>query len=128
MGVIAQLLKEVPAAQKYRPQLEALEAELDRLKAENARMGAELARFIDRWETLDGDALDTLRYLSRCERGSAAEIAQANRVNIQIVETYLKQLVAGEYVQTHANGGSPCFGLAQKGRWYLEERGLLAGA
>lgn len=128
MGVTAELLKQVPAAEKFRPQLEALEAEIERLKAENADLRIELARFIDRWETLDGDALDTLLYLSRCEGGNAVEIARANKVNIQIVETYLKQLVTGEYVHAHANGEAPHFALAHKGRWYLKERGLLKSA
>ncbi|MGE5524524.1 MAG: hypothetical protein ACM3SS_12485 [Rhodospirillaceae bacterium] len=128
MGVTAELLKEIPAAEKYRGRLEALEAEVERLAAENAQLKTELARYIDRWETLDGDALDTLLYLSRNERGNAVEIAKANKVNIQIVETYLKQLVTCEYVHAHANGEVPHFGLAHKGRWYLEERGLLRNA
>jgi hypothetical protein len=125
VGVTAQLLDEVPAAGKFRPQLEALENELERLKAENAELKAELSRYIDRWETLDGDALATLLYLSRCERGNATEIAHANQVNIQIVETYLKQLVACQFVHAHANDDAPHFGLADKGQWYLKERGLL---
>lgn len=128
MGVTAELLKEIPAAEKYRGRLEALEAEVERLAAENAQLKTELARYIDRWETLDGDALETLLYLSRNERGNAVEIAKANKVNIQIVETYLKQLVTCEYVHAHANGEAPHFGLAHKGRWYLEERGLLKNA
>lgn len=128
MGVIAELLKQVPAAQAYREQLEALEADAARLRAENEELRAELSRYIDRWETLDGDALETLLYLSRHERGNAAEIARTNRVNIQIVETYLKQLLACDYVQAHANGETPHFGLAHKGRWYLAERGLLKTA
>lgn len=128
MGVIAELLKRIPAAEAYRVQLEALEAGAARLQAENDALKAELARYIDRWETLDGDALETLLYLARHERGNAADIARANKVNIQIVETYLKQLHTCDYVHAHANGDTPHFGLAHKGRWYLEERGLLRSA
>lgn len=126
MSVIADLLKELPAAAKYQAALEAMQGEIERLRAENAGLKEELGRFIDRWETLDGDALNTLLYLSRCERGSAAEIARANQVNIQIVEAYLRQLVAGRYVQTHASRESDHYALAHKGRWYLRERRLLA--
>ncbi len=125
MGLTAELLKNVPAAAEYRARLEALEAELDRLKAENAELKTELSRYIDRWETLDGEALNTLLYLSRRERGHPVEIADANKVNIQIVETYLRQLVSCEYVHAHANGEAPHYRLADKGRWYLRERGLL---
>jgi predicted nuclease with TOPRIM domain len=125
VGVTAELLKEVPAAETYRAKLEALETEVARLRSENDELRTELNRYIDRWETLDGDALETLLYLSRNERGNAVEIARANRVNIQIVETYLKQLVTCQYVHAHVNGDMPHFGIAHKGRWYLSERGLL---
>ena len=126
MSVIADLLKEFPAAAKYQAALDAMQGELEHLRAENAGLKEELGRFIDRWETLDGDALNTLLYLSRCERSDAVEIAEANQVNIQIVEAYLKQLVSGHYVHAHANGDGARYALAHKGKWYLRERRLLA--
>lgn len=126
MGITAELLNAVPAAKKFKTRLEALEAEVARLQAENAELKAELGLFIDRWETLDGDALETLLYLARNEHGHPAEIAKANRVNIQIVETYLKQLVSGDYVELTKKGKAARFALAHKGRWYLRERKLLA--
>lgn len=128
MGVVSELLNGVPAAAKYRDALEALEAQVAQLAAENAELKDALARYIDRWETLDGDALETLLYLSRHESGNAADIAAANRVNIQIVEAYLRQLVSGDYVKPVANGAVPHFGITRKGRWYLSERGLLKSA
>jgi hypothetical protein len=124
VSVIATLLKELPAAAHYRAPLEALQDEIERLRAENARLKDELAQFIDRWETLDGDALDALLYLAREPRGTAQDIAQHYRINIQIAETYLGQLSTLGYVQAHANGGAPHFELLRKGRWYLQERGL----
>lgn len=125
MSVIADLLREVPAAAQYRAALEELEQENERLKAENDELKQELGQVIDRWETLDGDALNALVYLSQNERGNALQIAQAYRVNIQIAETYLRQLATLQYVHTHANGEAPHYGIARKGRWYLKERGLL---
>jgi len=125
VGLIADLLKEVPEAAKYKTALEKLEQENERLKAENDGLKQELSRVIDRWETLDGDALNALVYLSQNERGNATEIAHAYKVNIQIAETYLKQLVSLQYVHAHANGEAAHYGLAHKGRWYLKERGLL---
>ena len=124
MGLIADLLKEVPAAAKYQVGLEAMERENARLKAENAELNEELAQFIQKWDTLDGDAVRTLMYLSQCERGHAHEIAQACQLNIQIVETYLNHLAQADYVHAPLNG-EPRYGLAHKGRRYLRERGLL---
>ena len=125
MGLIADLLKEIPAAAKYQPGLDAMEKENALLKAENAALKEELAQFNQRWETLDGDALKTLVYLSQYERGHASEIAQAYQLNIQIVEMYLNHLVEGGYIHAPLNGEARHHGLAQKGRRYLHERGLL---
>ena len=125
MGLIADLLKEIPAAAKYQPGLDAMEKENALLKAENAELKEELAQFNQRWETLDGDAVKTLVYLSRCEHGHAGEIAQAYQLNIQIVEMYLNVLVESNYIHAPLNGEKRRYGLAQKGRRYLHDRGLL---
>jgi predicted transcriptional regulator len=125
VGVTAELLKAVPAAKKFQTRLEKLEAEVAKLREENAALKAELGVFIDRWETLDGDALDILRYLVSKPQGKPAEMATANRVNIQIVDTYLKQLVTGSYVEAVKKGRTTTFAIAPKGKWYLRERNLL---
>lgn len=121
---ITQLLKDAPAAAPYRVRLETLAREHAELKAENARLQDELAWFIPQWDTLDGDAVCTLQYLARVEGAQPPEIAAANCVNIQIVETYLAYLAKGQYVQAPANGGSH-FNISAKGRRYLGDRGLL---
>lgn len=118
------LLKEVPAAAQYRAQLETLVREHAELKAENERLHDELAWFIPKWDTLDGDAVRTLEYLSRVERGYPQEIAGANQVNIQIVETYLLFLVKLNFVHA-AEGSDAHFRISGKGRRYLLDRGLL---
>ena len=125
VGLIADVLKEVPAAATYKAALENLEQDNERLKAENEALRQELGQVIDRWETLDGDAVNALVYLSQNERGNAMQIAETYSVNIQIAETYLKQLALLRYVHTHANGEAPHDAIAHKGRWYLSERGLL---
>ena len=121
---ITQLLQEVPAAAQYRAQLESLAREHAELKVENTRLQDELAWFIPQWDTLDGDAVRTLEYLSRVERAQPPEIAAANQVNIQIVDSYLSYLVRGQYAHAPA-GGAPQFSISAKGRRYLRERGLL---
>ena len=115
------LLKEVPAAAQYRAQLETLLLEHAALRAENARLREEVETYVRKWDTLDGDAVRTLEYLARVGRGHAQEIASANRVNIQIVESYLGFLLRLEYVA----GDGAHFNIADKGRSYLRERGLL---
>jgi len=123
---INKMLKEVPAAAQYQQQLESLAREHAELKSENARLNDELAWFIPKWDTLDGDAVRTLEYLSRVERGIPQEIAGANQVNIQIVESYLQYLIKGQFVRTADNGGQH-FCISEKGRRYLSDRGLLRG-
>lgn len=127
MEWITKMLNDVPATAPYRVQLESLVREHAELKAENMRLSDELDWFIPKWDTLDGDAVRTLEYLSRVEHGQPPEIAAANRVNIQIVESYLIYLVKGRFVHTAANGGQH-FQISAKGRRYLMDRGLLRGA
>lgn len=124
MEWITRLLNEVPAVAPYRAQLELLAREHAELKAENARLHDELSWFIPKWDTLDGDAVSTLEYLSRVERGQPQEIASANRVNIQIAETYLLFLVRLNFVHA-AEGSDAHFRISGKGRRYLLDRGLL---
>lgn len=123
MEWITSLLNDVPAAAQYRAQLEALAREHAALRAENARLNEEIEMFIRKWDTLDGDAVRTLEYLARVERGHPQEIARANQVNIQIVESYLGFLLQLQYVQTSASDEAH-FNIADKGRRYLRERGL----
>jgi DNA-binding transcriptional ArsR family regulator len=125
VGLIADLLKEIPAAAKFKLGLDAMETENERLKAENAELQEELEHYTQKWVTLDEGALKTLMYLSQYERGHAGEIAEAYELNIQIVEMYLNVLVEGDYVRAPLNGEKPHYGLARKGRRYLHERGLL---
>ena len=124
MEWINKMLKEVPAAAQYQQQLESLAREHAALKTENARLHDELAWFIPKWDTLDGDAVRTLEYLSRVERGIPQEIAQSNQVNIQIVESYLQYLIKGKFVQATDNSAQ-YFYISEKGRRYLRDRGLL---
>ncbi len=127
MGLVAELLNDVPAAAKYRAELEAMEQENERLRAENADLEEELAEYLQQWETLDSDAVRTLEYLSQFERGHPHEIAQACQINIQCVESQLRFLATWQYVHAPVNGSEPMFALARKGRRYLSDRGLLKG-
>lgn len=123
MRLIADLLKEIPAASPYQTALLEMEQENARLRAENAGLKEELAQFINNWETLDWDAVRALIYLSEHEHGHAHEIAGTCQMHIQIAECSLNYLAKGGFVQAPLNG-EPRYGLAHKGRRYLRERGL----
>ena len=130
MGVVATLLKQVPAAAKFKSKLEALETELTQLRAENARLREYLAQYINQWETLDGPQVNALQYLATHPQGHAADIAAAIAVNIQIAETSLVFLQKCSYVKAADGAGKPArgkkakFALTPKGTRYLRERGL----
>jgi hypothetical protein len=123
VSVIANLLREIPAASPYQVALLEMEQENARLKAENAELKEELAQFINNWETLDWDAVRALIYLSQHEHGDVHEIAGAYQMHIQIAESSLNYLAQGGFVHAPLNG-APRYGLAHKGRRYLRERGL----
>jgi hypothetical protein len=120
------LLKQVPAAAKFKPKLEALENELTQLRAENARLQEDLAQYINQWETLDGPQVSTLQYLAAHAHGGAAEIAKVICVNIQIADTSLVYLLKCGYVKPAepARGKMAQFALSPKGARYLRERSL----
>lgn len=130
MGVVATLLKQVPAAEKFRSKLESLELELTQLRAENARLKQELAQYIEQWETLDGPQVSTLQYLAASGRGHAAAIARATSINIQIAESSLLFLEKLAYVSCAtvngkgARGKQAQYALSPKGTRYLQSRGL----
>ncbi len=125
MTFIADLLREFPAAQKYKSQLQALEKENAQLKIENTALNEELAQYTEQWATLDGPAVNALIYLAQYERGNARQIAEAYQMNIQIAETYLRHLEREDYVQPQLDGEAAHYGLAHRGRRYLRERGFL---
>jgi len=130
VGVVATLLKQVPAAAKFRTKLESLELEVTQLRDENARLKQELAQYIEQWETLDGPQVSTLQYLAASERAHAAAIAKAVSINIQIAESSLVFLEKLAYVSAAAVNGKGARGkpvrycLSPKGARYLQSRGL----
>jgi hypothetical protein len=125
MGLIADILREFPALARYEAELGALERDNARLKIENADLKTELGQYSEKWETLDGDAVATLRHVAHAEFESAHAIASTHNMNAQIAEMYLQFLVTHAYVAPPLNGTKSAYGLSAKGRRYLSERGLL---
>ena len=120
-----ELLGTVPAAAKYRAELETLARENARLHGENAELKNELAQYIEQWETLDGDAVRTLQYLAQGAYASADAIARTHNMNFQIAEMYLHFLVKHAYVAAPGATAQSGYDLTPKGRRYLRDRGLL---
>ena len=131
MGVVATLLKQVPAAVKFKPKLEALEHQISQLRAENARLKQDLAQYVEQWETLDGPQVSALQSLASHQRGHAAEIAKAINAKIQIAETSLVFLLKCAYIHAAPPDDKPMrdkktqFCLSPKGTRYLHSRGWI---
>ena len=120
-----ELLGTVPAAAKYRAELETLARENARLHSENTELKNELAQYIEQWETLDGDAVRTLQYLAQGAYASADAIARTHNMNFQIAEMYLHFLVKHAYVAAPGATAQSGYDLTPKGRRYLRDRGFL---
>ncbi len=100
-----------------------LKQKIAALQAENAELKNELEQYIEKWETLDGDAVKVLIYLSRHKTGVAKEIAKADGANVQIADQYLKYLAQHHYVRSPA--ATKPYSILHKGVRYLQERGLI---
>ena len=98
MGVVATLLKQVPAAAKFKARLTAMENELAQLREENRALKDELAQYLEQWETLDGPQVTTLQYLAANPQGHAEAIAKAALINVQIAHSSLIFLAQHRYV------------------------------
>lgn len=131
MGVVTTLLKQVPAAAKFKAKLTAMEAELAQLRAENAALKDQLAQYLEQWDTLDGPQVATLQYLAQNTHGHAPAIAKGAIINVQIAHSSLTFLAQHHYVMHSAAAGGgksgkhTRFKLAPKGERYLRGRGLL---
>lgn len=124
MEWLKKMLTEIPAAAKYRGELEKIASDNNRLCLENAELQNQLLQYIEQWETLDGDAVRTLQYLAQEAFENAAAIARTHNMNLQIAEMYLHFLVKHAYVAAPMAAKSG-YGLTPKGRRYLQERGLF---
>lgn len=116
--------KNAPKRSNPDPAVQKLKQKIALLEAENAELKIELEQYIEKWETLDGDAVKALMYLSRHKSALPKEVAKGNGVNLQIADSYLKFLSRHDYVRAPAAAGKP-YTILHKGMRYLEERRLL---
>jgi hypothetical protein len=113
-----------PAQPRQHANVDKLTQKIAALEEENAELKSELEQYIEKWETLDGDAVKALRYLSRHKTALPKEVAKGNGVNLQIADSYLRFLSHHSYVRAPGASGKP-YTILHKGIRYLEERGLL---
>jgi len=122
MPKAASRAKKSPTRSSPDASVEKLKQKIAALQAENAELKIELEQYIEKWETLDGDAVKALIYLAHNTGGAAKDIAKANGANIQIADHYLKFLNDNHYVRAASGKG---YTILHKGIRYLEERRLL---
>ena len=124
MPKAASRAKKSPTRSPQTASIEKLKQKIAALEAENTELKTELEQYIEKWETLDGDAVKALIYLSRHKSALPKEVAKGNGVNLQIADSYLKFLSSHSYVRAPGTSGKP-YAILHKGIRYLEERGLL---
>jgi predicted HTH transcriptional regulator len=133
MGWIADLLKEIPSAARYKAELEAMEKDNAALKMENANMKAQLENARQELvaanapaNALSGDAEKVLVFIANNEHSTATQVARALDVSKGAVEMHLEDLAASGHIDaSYAMDEEPEHHLAQVGRRYLHDKDLL---
>lgn len=133
MGWIADLLKEIPSAARYKAELEAMEKENNSQKAELARLNSkvealksELKSYKPAEDGLTPDVEKILIVIGRHEYISAAQVAQSLALSKGLVEMHLEDLMTAQHIDaSYAMGQETEYYLKQPGRRYLHAKGLL---
>jgi DNA-binding MarR family transcriptional regulator len=132
MGWVADLLKEIPSAARYKSELEAMEKENLALRAENSFLKSQLEAARRETETLQGgralpqDAEAILRFVASNEDAMPSLIAQALSMSKGVVEMHLDDLENKKYLDgSYAVGEERRYYLQQAGRKYLHAKGAL---
>lgn len=141
MGWIADLLKEIPSAARYKAELEEmgrengiLKEKVSALELDNKKLRQEIRRRDDiiqkdksHNDLLEEDKIKILTFLSnQQDRLTAQEISRSLGMNIQIVKFHLEELEKSRMVNGAIYSGAPRdWLLVQEGRRYLIENKLL---
>ena len=133
MGWIADLLKEIPSAAKFKADLEEMEKENKKLKEENQDLRRkldlaerELEKEKSLTNTLDPLAKEVLRFLTSVDEAQASQIASRLSKTKVLIEMHLSNLNEMEYIGVrYVLGKEPIYFLDQKGRKYLHTNGFI---
>lgn len=142
MGWIADLLKEIPSAARYKAELEEMEGENTKLKqkvfsleSENNNLRQEIQRRDDVIQKekshnnlLDEIKVNILLFLSKQrDKLTDEQVFRSLNMNPQVVKFHLQELEKSRMVCRALYVGSPCeWYLAQEGRRYLIENKLIS--
>jgi predicted HTH transcriptional regulator len=133
MGWIADLLKEIPSAARYKAELEEMEKENASLKAENATLKSQVETLRNELATLKTpsgglplDAEKILGFIAKNENTTAPHVARALGLNKGVVDMHLEDLMNSNHIDaSFVMGEEPEYYLAQSGRRYLHGKGQL---
>lgn len=135
MGLIADLLKEIPSAARYKAELESMEKKVVALESENKALREEIQRRDDviQKERSHGQRLEEIReqmlaLIAKQEGITETAIAAELNINSQLARFHLQELSKAGFAGATLNmdGGPGRWGLMQEGRGYLASHGLLA--
>jgi uncharacterized protein YgbK (DUF1537 family) len=126
MGWIADLLKEIPSAARYKAELEAMEKENNSLRAEVEALRSELKSYKPAEGSLIPDVEKILIVIGRHEYITAAQVAHSLSLSKGLVEMHLEDLMTAQHIDaSYAMGQETEYYLKQSGRRYLHAKGLL---
>lgn len=135
MGLIADLLKEIPSAARYKAELESMEKKVVALESENKALREEIQQRDDviQKERSHGQRLEEIReqmlaLIAKQEGITETAIAAELNINSQLARFHLQELSKSGFAgATLSMGGGPGqWGLMQEGRRYLASHGLLS--
>ena len=133
MGWIADLLKEIPSAARYKAELEEMEKGNASLKVENSALKSErdaLRKELEKHKTGGGGLSDDedkiLVFVAAHESATAPQISQSLSMTRGRVDMHLEDLRTSKHIDaSYAVGQEPEYYLEQTGRRYLHAKGLL---
>lgn len=132
MGWIADLLKEIPSAARYKAELETMEKENASLKSQVTDLRQEMQRRDDDVQKeKSGRHLEEARekillLLAKSDGSTVIEISKSMNIDEQLAKFHLNELLATEFVHHPAPYSTPeRWGIEQEGRRYLVKHGLL---
>ena len=134
MGWIADLLKEIPSAARYKSELEAMEKENASLKSLVADLRQEIQRRDDivQKEKSHSSRLEEIKEkilvaLTQHKELEAGQISHLLNIGSQLATFHLEELKSLDMVNDYYAVDSPVFwGIVQGDRAYLVRHGLLA--
>ena len=137
MGWIADLLKEIPSAARYKAELEVMEKENTSLKLENSKLREEIQRIDDvvQKEKSHNQRLEELRekillLVAQNERPDDSQIASLLGISKQLATLHLHELRNSGFVSSKFGLNENAYQIdvwftEQPGRIYLDNHGLL---